>query len=80
MSCTEPLATLSLLALSAMGAGFSANHLGHLLAIWPHWVRCDMAKWPRYGHANTSERLANTAKGQKDKMATTISMHTDVRG
>jgi hypothetical protein len=76
MSYTEPLATLSLLALSAMGAGFSANHLGHLLAIWPLGSRCEMAKWPRCGHAIRSESLAVAGKGQKDTMATTNSIRT----
>lgn len=77
MSYAEPLATLSFLALSALGAGFSAFHLGHLLAVWPHRFLREMAKWPRCGHAVPSESLASIEKGQKDTIATTNSTRTD---
>jgi len=79
MNYAEPLATLSFLALSALGAGFSTFHLGHLLAGWPFGRRGEMAKWPRSGHANRSERPVLVEKGQKDTMATANSAHVDGR-
>jgi len=71
MSCTEPLATLSFLALSFIDAGLSTKHVGHLLALWPNGFCGEMAKWPSRGQENHSESPVSAENGQKDNMATT---------
>lgn len=81
MSYTEPLATLSALALSTLGLGLVVCGLGLFVATWPlRWPRkcCDqMAKRPVNGHAKPSESLAAVAKGQKAKEATASNESSD---